>query len=580
MVSIKNISMLLLLLFYALYDAVGQDMFELEILFTDHNEELKDEINYNSQLFSEEEIGRQLGDVYEQLYGLGYLKATKDSCKYDTVEIRCFLNPGKKFRYFISPGNLGEEALDNLSHRDYFSREGISPQKYEMLTKEILGFFQNNGYPFSKVSLDNVNIENDSIIGALNIDTSYHIVFDTLKVNGDVSINPRFLAMHTGVKSNNSYSEDVIENIGNKIEALGFVALSDEPEVVFTKAHATVNVGIERRSANRFDGIAGVMYDERADKAMRLTGQLNLYLINTLERAEWMDLKWQGLGFGTQTLDISAGYPYIFYTPFSAEMQFSMRKQDTTYIQVKRKPALEYRFAGNVRAKVFVDWRTSELIDVSRYERAAELPDIIDYKTIFYGVGTSYTSGAFHADPRRGFDYSLQIAAGSRDIKKNNNLPAHLYDDVKLKSTQYTGEVSLQRIFPFMDRSAMLIKGEGGMLAGDEVFDNELFRVGGINSLRGFDEESVLASAYGFLLAEYRYVAGRNTYLSLFANSGYIEKNSASGYYKDWPLGVGAGVSQELPAGMMSLFFATGKRQNEPFDLNDIKVHVGFVSTF
>ncbi len=559
--------------------AIPQYFIDFEVVFSAHEKKLKDEIHYNNKLSSHSEVKTELDNIFRQMHKLGFLELRKDSCNYDSLAVECILNPGKKFRYFISFGNIGEEVLAYISRDRYFDSAGITPGKYEKLTREILGFFENKGYPFASVGLSDPKIRGDSILGLLDVDHSHYIVFDTLEVNGNVNISSRFLAMHTGIKPDKSYSENVIKNLDKRLQSLDFVETTQEPRIVFTESRAKVEVGLKRRSANRFDGIAGVVYDEAADNSMRLTGQLNLYLINTLQRGEWMDLSWQGLGYGTQSLNISAGYPYLFYTPLLAEMEFMMRKQDSTYLHIRRIPALGYRFQSNINTKLFVDWRTSELLNPKKYQDAIELPQFIDYKTIFYGISTSYRSELFLIEPRKGFNYTVQFAAGNRNIKKNNSLPSHLYDDIELKSTQYTGQISLQRIFPFMERSAIMLKGEGGMLLGDDIFDNELFRIGGLHSLRGFDEESLLASAYGYLLAEYRYVAGRNTYLSLFANGGFIERKSA-GYHKDFPAGAGAGISQELPAGILSLFFALGKRQDEQVNFNDIKVHVGFVSTF
>ncbi len=558
---------------------VSQGIIEFEISLTGYGNELKDKIHYNKKLASPDEVKAELGNIYRQLHGLGFLELKKDSCHHDSVSVCCVLKPGKRFRYFISPGNIGEEALTYISHDTYFRPSGITPGKYEDLAKEVLGFFENNGYPFASVGLSDLKIRDDSIIGSLDVDHSHYIVFDTLSVEGNVNISRRFLAMHTGIRPDKSYSENIIKNLDKKLQSLGFVEITDDPQVIFTESLARVEVGLRRRSANRFDGIAGVVYDEAAENSMRLTGQLNLFLINTLQRGEWMDLRWQGLGHGTQSLNISAGYPYLFYTPLTAEMEFIMRKQDSTYLHIRRLPAIGYRFQKNIDAGVFVDWQTSELLDPQKYRDAIELPPIIDYKTIFYGIRASYRSELFLIEPRKGFSYDIRFAAGNRNIKKNSSLPAHLYDDIDMRSTQYTGRISLQRIFPFMERSALMLKGEGGILLGDNIFDNELFRIGGLHSLRGFDEESLLASAYGYLLAEYRYVAGRNTYLSMFANGGFIERKTA-GYYNDFPAGAGAGISQELPAGLLSLFFALGKRQNERVNFNDIKVHVGFVSTF
>ncbi|GEM_PF-1180333 len=579
MTCIKKILSIIVFVINGLCCLLAQDFLEFEVRFAEYQKKLENKIVYNKQVLSEFEVERELESIFDQLYEIGFFEVVKDSCQYDSSKVKCFIRPKEQYRYYVEPGNIGEEILAKLSTDKYFSKSGITPFEYNKLTNKILGFFQNKGYPFANISLGDPKIRGDSIQGKLKIDRSNYIVFDTLEVDGDININSRFLAMHTGIKPDENYSEDVFENLEKKLSVLDFISVTRQPRVLFTNDRAKVNVGIEQRASNRFDGIAGAVYDEGADNPMRLTGQVNLYLTNTFERGEWMDLRWQGLGYGTQSLDISAGYPYLFYTPVLAEMQLMMRKQDSTYLHIQRKPAMGYRFKNNIRAKVFVDWRTSELLDAKRYKNAEKLPGSIDYRTILYGVGASYKSDLFNIEPRKGFNYSIQIAMGNRNIEKNNNIPDQLYDDIELESNQYMGQILLQRLFPFGNRSALAMKGEGGMIIGEGLFENELFRVGGVHSLRGFEEESIIASSYAYLLAEYRYVIGQNSYLSLFANSGYVERKT-SDKYRYFPFGAGTGISQELPAGILSLFFAFGNRQDQTFNLNDIKVHVGFMNTF
>ncbi len=576
----KKIILLLFFFTTNFFCLLTQDFIKLDIKFSNLEEELNKKIEYENLLNSKQELEIQLNKIYSQLHDYGYLEIKKDSCKYDSLNIKCTLIPGKQYRYFIKKGNLGEEPLANIPADKFFNGNGILPLEYDYLTKSILTFFQNRGYPFANITLDNLEVRHDSIIGDIKIDHSHHILFDELKIEGDVNISRRFLSAHTGIIPEESYSEEKLNNLEQRLNSLDFISVEKKPEVVFTKEYAEVSVGLRKRNANRFDGIAGVVYDEQAENSMRFTGQINLFLINTLERAEWINMKWQGLGHGSQTLDISAGYPYLFYTPFSAEMKFLMRKQDSTYLQIQRTPAIEYRFSNNINAKIFVDWKTSELLDIEKYRDATQLPQVIDYTAVLYGVGLSYRSELFNIDPRTGYNYSFQFSLGNRTIEKNNHLPSELYDNIDLTSMQYTGQLLLKRLFPFANRSALLLRGEGGFTISENYFENELFRIGGLNSLRGFDEESLLASSYGSLLTEYRFITGRNSYLSLFANAGIIERKISDSYSLKIPVGAGAGISQELPAGIFSLYFALGKTTDQSVNFNDIKVHVGFVNTF
>ncbi len=112
------------------------------------------------------------------------------------------------------------------------------------------------------------------------------------------------------------------------------------------------------------------------------------------------------------------------------------------------------------------------------------------------------------------------------------------------------------------------------------MFKNELFRIGGLRTLRGFDEESINASNYTIGTIEFRYLLEQNSYTYLFFDGGYYENNSIEGFQSDFPFGFGAGISFETKAGIFSLNYALGYQQRELAPLRSAKIHFGFVNFF
>ena len=55
------------------------------------------------------------------------------------------------------------------------------------------------------------------------------------------------------------------------------------------------------------------------------------------------------------------------------------------------------------------------------------------------------------------------------------------------------------------------------------IYQNELYRFGGLNTLRGFNEEELFASTKGQLTLEYRFLLDRNSNVFLFF-LGYHER--------------------------------------------------------
>jgi hypothetical protein len=73
------------------------------------------------------------------------------------------------------------------------------------------------------------------------------------------------------------------------------------------------------------------------------------------------------------------------------------------------------------------------------------------------------------------------------------------------------------------DKNSFFIKTKGNVLLSDSYFSNELFRFGGINSIRGFEENSIIASYYGLINLEYRYRLNSGIYVHSITDAAYFE---------------------------------------------------------
>ena len=119
-----------------------------------------------------------------------------------------------------------------------------------------------------------------------------------------------------------------------------------------------------------------------------------------------------------------------------------------------------------------------------------------------------------------------------------------------------------------------------GYLRNDHLFENELFRLGGIHSLRGVDENSIYASAYGLGTLETRFLFEQNSAVYLFLDGGYYEKALSTQFSSDLPLGFGAGIQVQTGAGIFSLNYALGRQFDNPVNIGDAKIHLGYVNRF
>jgi hemolysin activation/secretion protein len=118
------------------------------------------------------------------------------------------------------------------------------------------------------------------------------------------------------------------------------------------------------------------------------------------------------------------------------------------------------------------------------------------------------------------------------------------------------------------------------MIYSEKIFDNELDRIGGLNSIRGFDELSLPVSSYSIFNTELRYLFEEQSALFLFYDIAYTEKRFTTADNYNILMGVGAGLDLNTNAGIFSIVFAVGKQNENPFLFNSSKIHFGYRSTF
>ena len=116
----------------------------------------------------------------------------------------------------------------------------------------------------------------------------------------------------------------------------------------------------------------------------------------------------------------------------------------------------------------------------------------------------------------------------------------------------------------------------------EQVVNNEATGIGGLKTLRGFNEEAIFATSYMIARNELRYQIERNGYLFLLFDGAWYENMSLNhlGARRDTPYALGLGITLGTKAGIFSLSAAAGSEQGNPLLIRSTKFHFGFLSIF
>ena len=572
----------LLFLLLAVFGGLQGQNYSLRLQVEDHPEFLR-KLNYKKKVSNRSEAEKELSDIILQLHREGYLLAEADFLVADSLGLTAKLKLAERFmtaRIGLGNTDLGVAARLGLNEKLYTGK----PLNYEAVARtmeKLLRFYENSGYPFASVKLDSIELVAQTLSARLNVQKNKLYKIDSILVSGNARINSSYLRHYLGIKEGMVYNEAVIASISGKIRQLPFLLEKQMQRVQLSGRSNKLILYLDKKNASQFDGIIGLLPDANTRKTT-ITGDVKLKLVNGIIRnGETFDLQWRRLQ--TQTSDFNGHiiYPYLFNSPLGLDYGLKIYRKDSTFSDINNNFGLQYYFKGLNNFKVYYRQKSSNLISTYGLAAATVLPEYADIRMQAYGMGVFYEQVDYRFNPRKGAVINLNAQTGERSIRKNPAVNEQVYSGLVLRSTQYQLELSAAAYLPLVRLSILKFALQAASVFGNQsVYRNELFRIGGLKTLRGFDEESIFASTYIIPTLEYRYLFGRNSNLLLFMEGAWYENNSNNQYSKDRPVSMGVGINFDTKAGIFSMTYALGNQQGNGFDLRNGKIHFGLTALF
>ncbi|WP_242921953.1 BamA/TamA family outer membrane protein [Pontibacter liquoris] len=511
-----------------------------------------------------------------------YLLASADSTylRGDTLHVQLFV--GHPFKWAqLRNGNLSEGILVESGFREKFYHDTpFKPAEYVKLQQRILAYAERSGYPFASVWLDSITIKDNRIEAALMVEKAFVVTYDSLQVMGGSKTKPKFLIRYLQLYPGQPYNQQQIEASQRMLTALPYIKVTRPPQVRFARNKARVYYFLEDRQANQLDGIVGFLPDPtRQGNKLLITGEANLSIRNISGTGKSLGLQWRRVNKGSVVLNGEYMHPNLFGTPFELGAKFNLLKQDSSYITVQPRLQLGYYTLKYGKFSVFSEWRNARVLSAASPRQLQNL-DLADARTTTYGLNYSWNNLDDFYFPRRGRLAELQVAAGAKTLLRNPGLEKSFYDTLDMKTSQLSISARLENFFRLGRSSVLLARLQGEALLNDQIFLNDMYRLGGLSSLRGFDDYFFFASSYAVGTLEYRLFTAQDSYVLLFYDQGYYRSDLEKSRTDSFPLGVGGGISFSTGAGIFQLVYSLGKSEQQPLSFKYSKIHFGITSKF
>jgi hypothetical protein len=288
-----------------------------------------------------------------------------------------------------------------------------------------------------------------------------------------------------------------------------------------------------------------------------------------LKRGEKLDINWKSLQPATQELNLELNLPFLFNTPFGIDTKFNLYKQDSTFLTTDIYAGVQFFLQGKSYITAFYNANNSNLLS-----GASSLPssNLSSVSTNRYGLGFLRQTLDYLPNPSKGFTIESNVSIGQRKSRRPSS-------DSTIKSTTFLGEINLEAFIPLASRHIFRIANSTKSYYAPAIFQNELFRFGGLTSQRGFNEKVLRATTLTTFTAEYRFLVDKNSHAFAFFDQTFYE-NTSKKYVNDHPFGFGLGFSFGTNIGIFSISYALGKQFDNPIQLRDGKVHFGYVAYF
>ena len=553
-------------LFFILLLFLSCDYYSQELkLFTRQSFDDEYNIILTKSFEKKSKIEKYLDNYQIEDYANFYFSAGFDSVVYDTSNnVKAYYTKGLKYSW------------DNIEiYSDYKkgnSKSLISakttPEKLQLSFQKLLIENANKGYPFTSIKFDTIKIEDDGkITGIINIKKNNKISFNGIIIKGEPKIKDYYLENYLNIKKGSPFSMQKINDINRKIKNLSFLEEKRACEIAFADSIADILLYIKNKKANQFSGIVGIAPNKADNSKMLITGDVNLYLINSIGYGELFSFNWKKYESLSQTLKLETSFPYLFKTEYGTAIKFDIDKRDTSFLNTDFTAKILY--GNNIENGFDVYYRNINSIILAKETLANNFSNLT---TNLFGIKYMYSKLDNIFNPRRGFSFMSNFAFGTNNFNENDDNTKSLF--------QNRSSIDVQFFVPIKNVMTIRLRNVTSMLYCKKIFDNELDMIGGFNTIRGFEEKSLPTSSYSIINAEYRYLFEENSNLFMFYDVGYFEKRFTANDNHNYAMSIGAGIDMKTAAGIFSLVFAVGKQNENPFQFNNTKIHFGYRNYF
>ena len=513
------------------------------------------EIYHTKKHLQKKDALDEIDRILQQVKKRGFFTARIDSISKTNKELIAYLDLGKKINEIIivtkkdNTNGIIDSGIDSIK---------IKTRDFSDLTNQLLKQIDRKGNSFSEITYVNPLLKNDTLFLEMKISNSSSRKIDKVITRGYEDFPKKFITKYFLIDKNTVFSKKKLNQVSALSNKLDFIKEKKAPEVLFKKDSTHLYLFLDKIGTSSFDGLVNFSSKENG-KGLLLNGNLDLKLNNTFNTGEKFEIIWNKVSDEKTDFKINSYVPYILNSKFSTTLEFYLYREDSTFINTNFELKTDYSINQKSHASIlYSSEKSNYLLNISNN-------DLASYSNYFIGLGyelkKSSTSNLYKY--KNGLNLNLTIGKRKTDTESINQLKFHFsaFANVQINNRGYLN-----------------IKNESGLLTSKNYLLNELFRIGGANSIRGYNEQSIFTNGYSYSNIEFRYSLDTSSYLYSITDLGGYKENTTNKIKK--LLGIGAGYQFRINNNLVNLGYVISTNSSTNAKLNSSRLVVRWTSFF
>ena len=494
----------------------------------------------------------------------GYFTCNVDSINLKNQKLKIYLQTGNLISLnsikVNLPNSLGLKLREDFnSDKTYFNANEFSDK-----IKKWIILMNNNGFPFAEFEFQKSEIINSKINLICNLSSGPFVKIDSI-INPEITKKElQLIYKFTDIRNGDLFELNKIYKISENIKNTGFIQEIRPPAYEFIDNKASIYTYYKPQSKNSINGLVGIQPGE--NETVQFTGNVALNFQNALSYGEVLKINWRRMFNSSQNLIAELSYPFLFNTNFEIQGGLDMIKKDSSFFNFNSKLIINYKSNSSFsNGFLFTNNNSTNLLE----------DDYSSTSVNSFGFVTNFKKLDNPFNPRKGFIIQSELAYGWKETYAIDTVANNI-----LKSPNFNGNLSFSSYLSIIKRTTFKVKLSGSTIQNNILYDNELTRIGGYKTIRGFDDESIWVSSFILGNFEFRYLIDEKSNVFLFSDFAWTESKTNNFLKTDYFQSFGFGTNISMQNGLLTLIYGLGRKIDNPFLIRTGKIHLGFTSYF